>query len=47
MKIHEISPSWLCSDADGSVAMDKLFSLSVCEQAYLLLLNVNESYVSR
>jgi len=26
-KIHEISPSRLCSDADNSVAMGKLFSL--------------------
>jgi hypothetical protein len=47
MKIHEISLSRPCSDADGSVAMGKLFSLSICEQAYLLLFNLNESRVNR
>jgi hypothetical protein len=47
MKIHKISPSRLCSDADGSVAMDKIFSRSVCEQTYLLLVNIKESHVSR
>jgi hypothetical protein len=46
-KIHEISSSRLCSDADGSVTMGKLFSLSVCEQTYLLIVNINESHVSR
>ena len=38
---------YLCSDADGSVAMGKLFSLSVCEQAYFLIVNIDESHVSR
>ena len=47
MKIHEISPSRLCSVADSSVTMSKIFSRSVCEQTYLLLVNIKESHVSR
>jgi hypothetical protein len=47
MKIHENSPSRLCSDADGSVVMGKLLSLPFREHYYLLLVDINECYVSR